>query len=151
MNDVVLRPRPTYALPLLVMVTAGDAGLIVMAVGLWSVRNYASSVLMLGIAVVITAACIAYFRNAALFVTANDVGKINLVGWRSTCPLRDLASIETRYTPQPTLCFMRADGKQAFRVNRRPWSKDQVQVLRDTVTARQHSSLAESGEQLWPH
>ena len=77
--------------------------------------------------------CIAYFRNASVWFSDVEVGKVNLVGIGTKCRRDQLGSVEAKFSPQPTLNFLRKDGSRAFRINTRLWTQDQVRTIQDAV------------------
>jgi hypothetical protein len=65
-----------------------------------------------------------------LGVDDDVVFKTNLLGKTSRCRVDEVARMETHYSPQPTVRFVRRDGSLAFRVNARLWTADQLDALR---------------------
>ena len=129
----VLRPSPGHSLPIVVLSVFGTLGTLALAVAFVAAKNPAGAVVMSIAALVVGGACIAYFRNAAVWFDANQVGKIDLLGRNTTCPFEDLGRVEAQYSPQPTLNFIRKDGSRAFRINTRLWTDAQIAAMQRLV------------------
>jgi hypothetical protein len=126
---------PTHSLPFIGLLCAGDLALFALSIGFLRVRDLGSAITMFAAGLVITAAVAAYFRNAALFVSGDEVGKIDLLGRRTHVPLRDLVRTELHYSPQPNLWFVGQKGKRLFRINTRFWTESQLNDVQAALRA----------------
>jgi hypothetical protein len=133
MERQVLRPQPGHSLPIVVLSVLGTLAGLALAVGFVAAKNPGGAAVMMVAAFVVGGACIAYFRNASVWFDGNQVGKVDLLGRKTTCRLNDLSRVEARYSPQPTLNFMRKDGSRAFRINTRLWTDAQVKAMQGVV------------------
>jgi hypothetical protein len=127
------RPDPGYSAPIVVLAVAGSGACLWAGWNLILMRNSPAAVLFGAVAVLLVASPLMYFRNARIIVSDRSVAKRNIVGRITECPRDQIARLETRYQPQPTLCFIRPDGKLAFRVNQRLWRDTQIQEIRDAL------------------
>jgi hypothetical protein len=123
------QPEPRHSGPLVVLAGCGAVVCGWMGFNLAVVRNGPGAVIFATLACILPLAVWAYFRNARIVVAADWVGKRDIVGRLTRCPIAQLRGLETRYFPQPSVCFVRTDGTVAFRVNRRLWKDDQVSEI----------------------
>jgi hypothetical protein len=135
MERQILRPQPGHSLPIVSLSVLGALAGLALAVGFVAARNPGAAAVMVIAAFVVGGACIAYFRNACVWFDGNQVGKVDLLGRKTTCRLDDLSRVEARNSPQPTLNFMRKDGRRAFRINTRLWTDAQVKAMQGVVRA----------------
>jgi hypothetical protein len=77
--------------------------------------------------------CAAYFRNAIVWFDDQEIGKVNLLGIETKSHRDQLDRVEMRFSPQPTLNFLRKDGSRAFRISTRLWTVAQIKTLQDAV------------------
>lgn len=129
MAHLVLRPRPFHSLPIIVLMAALDVGAVVLGTSFIGAKEWADAVPPLIFIIVSAGGTYAYFARASLRVEGGVLSKTNLVGCASRVNVDDVARLETRYSPQPTLCVIRRDGTRAFRVNQRLWDDAQVKSL----------------------
>jgi len=129
----VLRPQPGHSVPIIVLSAIGTLGGLGVGGGLFVTGYPGAGVVMVITGVAIGASCFGYFRNARVWFDEEVVGKTNLLGIETTCRRVDLSRLETRFSPQPTLNFIRKDGSRAFHINTRLWTDAQVQLIRQAV------------------
>lgn len=130
---LTLRPSAAHSAPFIVLVALLDVGAVVMVVGLAFAHNPGGSLLIGGMAAALSLGTLLYYRNAMLWVDAEEVGKTDLLGRRSVCRRDDLLRLESHFAPQPTLEAIRKDGRRAFRVNTRLWDDEQLNQLRASL------------------
>jgi hypothetical protein len=133
MERQILRPQPGHSLPIVSLSVLGALTGLALAVGFVAARNPGAAAVMVIAAFVVGGACIAYFRNACVWFDGSQVGKVDLLGRKTTCRLEDLSRVEAQNSPQPTLNFMRKDGRRAFRINTRLWTDAQVKAMQGVV------------------
>ena len=127
------RPDPVHYAPIIVLAVAGSVACLWACWNLILVRNSPAAALFGAVVALLVASPVMYFRNARLTVSDGSVAKRDIIGRITECPRDQIARIETRYQPQPTLCFIRTDGTLAFRVNQRLWRDAQLQEIRDAL------------------
>lgn len=134
MERHVLRPNPAHSAPIIVLAAVGTIAGLTLGVELLKVGNPGSAAFVAVAGLLCGLSTIAYFRNASIWFNDAEVGKVNLLGIETKCVRDQLRSVDTGFSPQPTLNFLRKDGSRAFRINRRLWTDDQVGIIRDAVS-----------------
>ena len=136
LRPVTLRPDLRRSLPGLVFLALFAGFWFWVASNLWAVHDQRGAAVIGAVGVAILVAEALYFANARVVLDEREITKRDMFGLAKACGRDQLASVEIRYTPQPTICFLRADGSLIFRLNKAWWTDSQVEQFKRYVSAR---------------